>query len=840
MSDRRVTFVVGANVKNFVDGMGKVQKRFERMGKKMQRIGSDLSQKVTLPILGLGAAVGKTAIDFESAFAGVRKTVDATEEEFGRLRQGILDMSKELPTSANEIAGVAEAAGQLGIKSDAILEFTKTMVMLGDTTDIVANDAAKALARVANILQLPQDRFDEMGSTIVDLGNNFATTESEIVDMSTRIAAAGNIAKMSASDIFAISTALSSVGVNAESGGTAAQKGILAINDAVARGGEALETFAKTSGMSAHQFRESWRQDAGLAFSQFIQGLGSEGDNATQVLEDVGLQSERTRAAFLSLANSGDLLNRTIETGRSAWEENNALTKEAQQRYETMASDLSEMFNSFKAAAASFQDVISPAIKRFTDYGKALAQVFEDMEDETKKRILVIAGLLAASGPLLVAFGGVMKVVGLLASTFMIKFAAISAAVAGVVVTGQWFVDNWDKMSQGIENITDSYVIAFQKMARGIMEAIREIIDFVVNRTGPGFVADVFGWDLSGWVNDVAGVSGAIGGLTTKIEKNEKELAAGIKKYTDTAWGSLSESAQNALDLTKQALKNGLKNILKDSEIASIISQIEEKMLKMGGGGVSTGASSGSAQQSAPTKPIIDMPKVDDEVIHSWEELDNQITSSFKNIDMGSKMSLSSWQKFTMKAKEAGFDFVNFLSSEVAGAISSFAEGVGEMMAGAGNEFSSGLQEVMLLVLDFAKKLGGILTAIGTAIAFIPGLQGPAGLYIAGGSALTMLAAGGSAAIQKNIDQKRENAQSSRSVNDAIISPNGNVITTHPEDYLIATKNPGYLAGQVAGGSYNGEGMEKAVMNGMQKAFRAATGKDLLLMINDYQGGAGR
>ena len=146
----------------------------------------------------------------------------------------------------------------------------------------------------------------------------------------------------------------------------------------------------------------------------------------------------------------------------------------------------------------------------------------------------------------------------------------------------------------------------------------------------------------------------------------------------------------------------------------------------------------------------------------------------------------------------------------------------------------------MLLVLDFAKKLGGILTAIGTAIAFIPGLQGPAGLYIAGGSALTMLAAGGSAAIQKNIDQKRENAQSSRSVNDAIISPNGNVITTHPEDYLIATKNPGYLAGQVAGGSYNGEGMEKAVMNGMQKAFRAATGKDLLLMINDYQGGAGR
>ena len=69
--------------------------------------------------------------NFESAFAGVKKTVDATEEEYAMLRQNILDMSKEIPSSASEIANVMEIAGQLGIATDSLTEFTKVMINLG-------------------------------------------------------------------------------------------------------------------------------------------------------------------------------------------------------------------------------------------------------------------------------------------------------------------------------------------------------------------------------------------------------------------------------------------------------------------------------------------------------------------------------------------------------------------------------------------------------------------------------------------------------------------------------------------------------------------------------------
>ena len=98
--------------------------------------------------MGTLAAAGINAgIQYEQAFAGVRKTVDATEAELQAMSQGIRDMAKEMPTSATEIAAVAEAAGQLGIQNESILSFTKTMVMLGDSTNLSSDEAATALAR---------------------------------------------------------------------------------------------------------------------------------------------------------------------------------------------------------------------------------------------------------------------------------------------------------------------------------------------------------------------------------------------------------------------------------------------------------------------------------------------------------------------------------------------------------------------------------------------------------------------------------------------------------------------------------------------------------------------
>src|SRR5690606_2049201 len=207
----------------------------ESLGRSMTSVGAEMTKAVSLPMAALGGTALKTSIDFESAFAGVRKTVDATEEEFAELREGILEMSKRIPAAQTTIAGVAEAAGQLGIQVPNILAFTEVMTNLGVATNMTAQDAATALARFANIVQMPQTQFDRLGSTIVELGNNLATTEAEIVEMSLRIAGAGAQVGLAEAEIMGLAGALSSVGIRAEAGGTAISKVMIALASEVAK-----------------------------------------------------------------------------------------------------------------------------------------------------------------------------------------------------------------------------------------------------------------------------------------------------------------------------------------------------------------------------------------------------------------------------------------------------------------------------------------------------------------------------------------------------------------------------------------------------------------------------
>ena len=207
-----------SQLSSFSDDTLNASQKFTNMGQGLKSIGSTLSKTVTVPLLAIGAASTKTAIDFESAFAGVKKTVDATDKELATLEKGIRNMAKEMPQSASAIAEVAEAAGQLGIKTSNVLDFTKTMVMLGDSTNMSADEAATSLARLANITGMSQNDFDKLGSTIVALGNNMATTESEITAMGLRLAAAGKQVGMSEAQVMSFASALSSVGIQAEAG----------------------------------------------------------------------------------------------------------------------------------------------------------------------------------------------------------------------------------------------------------------------------------------------------------------------------------------------------------------------------------------------------------------------------------------------------------------------------------------------------------------------------------------------------------------------------------------------------------------------------------------------
>lgn len=410
-------------------------------------------------------ATAEASIAYESAFAGVRKTVDGTAEELDIISDGIKKMALEIPMAATEIAGIAENAGQLGIATKDILTFTETMAALGVTTNLSAEEASIALAKFANITNMSASEYGNLGSAIVALGNNFATTEADIVAMATRLASTGEVVGLTEAQILAVATALSSVGIEAEAGGTAFSKLLRNIATAVETGSDSVEEFAKIAGMSADEFARSWERDAVGAVAAFIKGLGglkASGGSAISVLSDLGLEEQRLVNSVLALASSEDILSKALSLSNTAWAENTALAEEAAIRYETTESKLQLLNNAFENLKITMGDQLTEAIgeplESLTDFVGGLDEFIQKYPAITS----ALAGLAAGFGtlavvgtvlPLVVSLGAAL--VALPHGAAIAGISALAAAIGGFVLTLPKATTEAERLAERIEALTD-------------------------------------------------------------------------------------------------------------------------------------------------------------------------------------------------------------------------------------------------------------------------------------------------------------------------------------------------------------------------------------------------
>lgn len=459
-----------------------------------KQVGAGMTAIGVAGAAALGGAV-KTAIDFESAFAGVRKTVDATEEEFAMFKYQIRAMAKEIPATHEEIAGVAEAAGQLGIQKEAIMGFTRTMIDLGVATNMTSDEAATSLARFANITQMSAQDYDRLGATIVDLGNNLATTEGEIVEMGLRLAGAGAQIGMSEAQILSFAGALSSVGISADAGGSAFSKVMIAMASDVATNGKNLNNFAKVSGMSVAEFKNAFQKDAAGAIISFTEGLGkmsAAGGNVFGILDEMGMSEIRVRDALLRASGAGDLFRQSMETGTNAWNENVALSNEAAQRYATTESQLKMLKNIMKDIGISVGDILLPNLIKIIGKVKDMLAPLDRMSDKTKKMLtyVLLAGtaFMLIGGPLLLLIGMLPTIAAgfaminavFLASPIgliVLGIIALVAAIAYLWKTNEGFRDTFTKIWESVKTIIVSVLAIIVKAFEKAWPAITKVIE---------------------------------------------------------------------------------------------------------------------------------------------------------------------------------------------------------------------------------------------------------------------------------------------------------------------------------------------------------------------------
>ena len=393
-------------------------------GKGIKEVGENIDtitkpiQYASTALAAGGVASAKFAIDFEDSFAGVKKTVDATPEQLEKIRQEIIDMTtvginghSAIPQTTAELTELAAAGGQLGISQENIIDFTEVMAQMGTATNLVGEEGAATLARFQNVMGVGQNEIRNIGSAIVDLGNHSATTESEIAAMALRMGKYGSSVRMSAADVLGYSAALSSLGIEAQMGGSAIGRTWLSIEKAVANGGEGLKAFAKYSGKSAEEFKEQWNTDSSGAFNGLLKGLQS-AENLTVALDDLGINNTQDIQAMMALVNGYDLVTESVNRSNTAYQENTALQEEFNAKNETTASQMQIAKQNIIEAARGIGETMLPSIKdastTVADFAKGLSQ----MSDEQKRTVVNTGATVIALGALSKVGVGVIKGAG--------------------------------------------------------------------------------------------------------------------------------------------------------------------------------------------------------------------------------------------------------------------------------------------------------------------------------------------------------------------------------------------------------------------------------------------
>lgn len=426
----RAAAETAAAERNTTSAAGRMVQSATRNQQAWQQAGTSLTLfgAITLGALGLSA---KAAMDWETAWTGVLKTVDGSPAQIAKLETELRGLAKALPVSHEEIAAVAEAAGQLGIKTKDVAGFTKVMLDLGNTTNLTSDEAATSIAQLMNVMQTAPEDVDNLGAALVDLGNNGASTERQIVQMAQRIAGAGAIIGLTEAEVLGIANAVASVGIEVEAGGSAISRILVDMSKAVSTGSSELDGFAKAAGMSSAEFVRAFEEDPASAFASFTEGLGAidaAGGDVFTILDELGQSDIRVSRALLTMAKSGSLLRDSIELGTQAWEANTALVEEAGKRYATTESQIKSAKGSIVDAAITFGQTFLPMIagaaNAVGDFANAFGQIPGPIQ-------AVIGGLALVTGAVTLLGGGFLLLAPRIVAT-RAAFRILAADLTGV------------------------------------------------------------------------------------------------------------------------------------------------------------------------------------------------------------------------------------------------------------------------------------------------------------------------------------------------------------------------------------------------------------------------
>lgn len=515
-------------IDNLAGGVGGLEGVFNSFGGRVvvTNQAMDLFKKTMRGVSIVTQAAVQPFSEFEQALVGVQKTTDLSDLQIANFGDEIQKMSEEIPVAADELSGLSAVAGQLGVRgTDNLLNFTDTMAKMSVASDLVGEEGSKAMVRILNATNESIESIDEFASVIVELGNNVAASESEIVRVATEVARSAGVFRVSSAEAAGLAAAMREVGIQAQLGGSVVGRSLRAIDKSIREGGDAMEFLIELTGMTGDQLRKTFKDNAADVFTAFVRGLQkakAQNVAVSDSLERFGLNGDEVNKVLPPLVENAEKLASRLEMAREEMKDANALSEEAQRAFDTLGSEIIKTRNSVRNLATDIGAFLAPAIRDMmkdiresTDgirkFGDALSEV--DWA-EIARSVAIVTGAFAGLIALIlgVQFASAINAVGGLASaielmggkrralqelvtaltgitkvnlagivTAGLKFVLVGGAIAAAAAAIDIFFRNTDKLGQLLDTIGGSMLAFWQRIGRGITSIAAYVLSTVID-----------------------------------------------------------------------------------------------------------------------------------------------------------------------------------------------------------------------------------------------------------------------------------------------------------------------------------------------------------------------
>lgn len=613
---------LGIDTADWDKSLSKIDRNLRSMGNQFEQFGIRATAMVSLPL----GAFFKNSLDrfreFETAFAGIKKTVEVPagideKSFFGALERQIRDLSKTMPQSAAQLSLIGEMAGQLGVKSQDLVPFIKTMAQLGDTTNLSSDQAAIAMAKFTNIIGYPRDEVQKLGDSLVALGNSTATFESDILMMSTDMASAGKNAGLAGQEIFALAATMSSLGENAEAGSTSMSKLLRNLQDTTITGGDRLKALNKIVG---EDFKKAWETDAGGALVKFAQGLEmvrEKHKTLTPTMEKLGIDNALQIRSIEKLASGHGLLAEAMKKTNEEFG-NGALAEEAAKRYATFESQMSMLKNQIDDVAIGIGQKLAPQVTLLTKFVAGLANAFDALPGFLQDFIIIFGEIAVIAPVVALGFGLVTKAIGIMGIASLGAAAGWAALGAAVLTAVKLIYDNWTSLvnifAGGFQVLTNFFTVGFQSI---LNSGIKAFVAFV-NTIG-GWINDGLIWAFDKLATAMNAVFGSDIQIKPKIFEPFQAKLIDIKDNVEGVNSGIAKISSGWEEITKNGSKSW-------ASMTSGLSKAKEEFAKFNSQ-YDPAADGEKKLSKAQKERLKTLEKINEQAKKATEYLDDQLES---------------------------------------------------------------------------------------------------------------------------------------------------------------------------------------------------------------------